>query len=96
MALTQNEQLIIKYVAENFATKKSVADICPAYALQGQPEYSATWLSKTVDGTPLTPIQNRFYMVLNRGEIYTWTGRQYEQANLPDLITSQEVTEMWK
>ena len=95
MALTQNEQLIIKYVAENFLTKQSMADVCPAYALQGQTEYSLTWLSKTPNGQPLTPIQNRFYMVSNLGEIYMWNGREYERANNPDLLTQQDVVDMW-
>lgn len=97
MALTQNEQLIIKHIAENYLTKKSMENISPVYAVGDEP-YSSTWLSKTLDGDPVIPIEGRFYFVANIGKIYQWsrTERQYVQANLPDTITAEETTEMWK
>ena len=96
MALTANEQKIIKYIGENYTTKSSIAPIAPAYAV-GDTSYSSTWLSKTIDGSPLIPIQNRFYFVCNVGKIYTWdnTEKKYVQANLPDTLTAQEVSDMW-
>lgn len=96
MALTQNEQLIIKYVAENFVTKKNMENIVPAYAVGSTP-YASDWLAKSIDGDPFIPIEGRFYFVANVGNMYQWsrTEHQYVQANLPDRITADEVTAMW-
>ena len=97
MALTQNEQLIIKYVGQNYLTKESMENLAPAYAV-GDTPYAADWLSKTIDGTPLIPIEGRFYFVCNLGKVYTWdkTSREYIQANLPDTITAEDVDGMWE
>lgn len=95
MALTQNEQLIIKYVGQNFLTKETMGNIIPCQTLAGQTEYSNTWLTK--DGeNPLIPIEGAFYMVTNLGKIYKWNRSEYEQANLPSVITAEEITEMWQ
>ena len=94
MALTQNEQLIIKYVGQNFLTKEAMGNIIPCQTLVGQTEYSNTWLTK--DGEkPLIPIQGAFYFVTDLSKIYTWIGTEYARANLPDTMTAQEVTQMW-
>lgn len=96
MALTQNEQLIIKYIGQNYLTKEEMANITQAYAV-GDTPYSSTWLSKTIDGEPLVPIEGRFYLVCNVGKMYQWDNskREYVQANLPDTISAQDVTDMW-
>lgn len=98
MALTQNEQLIIKHVGENYLTKQAMVDICPAYALASEKALSSTWLSKKVNGDPLIPIEGRFYFVCNVGKIYQWSNleKAYTQANLPDTLTAEETTEMWQ
>ena len=96
MALTQNEQLIIKHVAQNYLTKSSMSNIIPCQTLSGQTEYSSTWLTK--NGTdPLIPIEGAFYFVTDMGKIYQWDrpNTRYDQANLPDYLTEQEVTAMW-
>ena len=96
MALTQNEQLIIKHVAQNYLTKSSMSNIIPCQTLAGQTEYSSTWLTKD-GGTALIPIEGAFYFVTDVGKVYQWnrTETKYEQANLPDSLTQQEVTAMW-
>lgn len=94
MALTQNEKLIIQHVGQNYLTKAEMANIIPCQTLVGQEEYSKNWLTK--DGeTPLIPIQGAFYLVTDLGNIYKWTRTQYERANLPDRLTTEEVSEMW-
>lgn len=94
MALTQNEQLIIKFVGQNYLTKEAMANIVPCQVLQGQEEYSATWLTK--DGeNPLTPIEGRMYLVTDIGMIYKWNRQEYEQANLPNLLSAEDVSNMW-
>lgn len=94
MALTQNEQLIIKYVGQNYLTKSAMGNVIPCQTLSGEEEYSATWLSK--NGTdPLIPIEGAFYLVTDVGKIYQWK-RKYVQANLPDTLTAKEVTDMWQ
>ena len=96
MALTTNEEKIIKYIGQNYLMKKAMANIIPCQTLAGQEEYSATWLSK--DGeTALIPIQGAFYFVTDIGKMFQWnrTERIYEQANLPDTMTKAEVTAMW-
>ena len=95
MTLTANEQLIIKYVGQNYLTKSAMANIVPCYAT-GTP-YAADWLSKEVGGETLIPIEGLFYLVCNVGKIYQWdkANSEYTQANLPDLITKTDVTDMW-
>lgn len=95
MALTTNEQKIIKYVGQNYVTKSSIPDIIPAYARTGVEDYSLYWLSKTVGGESLIPIQYAYYFVQNKGLIVTWTGTEYQDANPPEIITQEELNDMW-
>lgn len=94
MALTQNERLIIKYVGQHYLTKDEMSNIIPCQTKPNETEYSARWLTK--DGTsPLIPIRGAFYFVTDIGNVYQWNGNKYEQANLPDTLTAEEVTQMW-
>ena len=95
MALTQNEQLIIKHIGQNYVTKKSIPDIIPAYARDSITDYDRLWLSKEPNGEPLIPIQYAYYFVQNRGLIVTWTGTEYEDANPPHIISQEELNDMW-
>ena len=96
MALTQNEQLIIKHVAQNYLTKSSMSNIIPCQTFASGTEYASDWLTK--DGeTALVPIEGAFYFVTNVGNVYQWnrTERLYVQANLPNTLSAEDVTEMW-
>lgn len=95
MALTQNEELIIKYVGQNYVTKKSIPNLIPAYARLNITEYDRLWLSKEPNGEPLIPIQYAYYFVQDKGKIVVWTGTEYEDANQPEIITQQELDNMW-
>ena len=62
MALTANEQLIIKYVGQNYLTKSAMANIIPCYATGSTP-YEIDWLSKKIGDSALIPIEGAFYLV---------------------------------
>lgn len=95
MALTTNEQLIIKHIAQNYPTKESLPNLIPAYARQGVTDYTAQWLSKTPNGEPLIPIQYAYYFVQNIARIVVWSGTEYIDANEPEIITQEELNDMW-
>lgn len=95
MALTQNEELIIKHIAQNYVNKNSIPTMIPTYSRIGAERYSATWLSKTSGGESLIPIQNAFYFVQNEYRIVMWTGSTYKDVNEPDVITQSELDNMW-
>ena len=76
MALTQNEQLIIKYVGQNFLTKEAMSSIVPCHTFTGKTEYSAQWLTKD-DKEAITPDWDTFYFVTDLMEIDKWNGSKY-------------------
>ena len=96
MALTQNEQLILKYVGQNFLTKESMSNIIPCRTMNGKEEFSNKWLTK--DGiTSLVPIQGAFYFVTDVGNIFQWSvlENRYLYANAPEQLTKEEVSQLW-
>lgn len=92
MALTQNEQLIIKYVGQNFLTKESMERIVPCHVYAGKTEYSSQWLTKN-DKEAITPDWDTFYFVTDLLKIYKWDGSKYVVAHneYDDLVDKPSI-----
>ena len=60
----------------------TIAAATNAYIVEGETEYSSTWLSDTDGGDPITPTVGTFYKVLTEGDfenkVYCWNNNHYE------------------
>jgi len=70
--------------------------VMDAYIVPGETALSATWLSATDGGQPLTPSTSRIYVILTPGgyqnQQYRWSGSTYVLSSPTDVLSVNGMT----
>lgn len=73
-----------------------VDDVIDAYVLSSATEFSAGWLSKTSDGSALTPEKDKIYNIVSEDKYqntsYRWSGTAYVRLNEGTVLGETENT----
>lgn len=70
-----------------YALAQNAIEVIEAYPLSGETELSASWLSETSGGSPLTPQTGKIYVLLSnstnysKNTLFRWNGSAYEELS---------------